>query len=163
MEKVQMKTLRDILIVVAIIAALFAIGQKESRRVVIKTEYLPSDTVIIRDTIRDTVPVVKEIFTTRTDTVFLPVLGDTVKTGVLVPIERKIYQTTDYRATIEGYKPALVDMEIFRQVQYITKPEIRYKKTKPRWGIGLQAGYGISKSGLSPYVGIGIQYNMWCW
>ena len=30
-----------------------------------------------------------------------------------------------------------------------------------RWGIGITAGYGIGRDGLSPYVGIGGYYRIW--
>ena len=163
MEEVPMKTIRDILILVAVIILLFIIGLKVPGRVITKTEYLPADTVIIRDTVRDTIPVPTKVYITRTDTVYIDSPGDTVRSGIVIPIERKVYETADYRAIIEGYKPALIDMEVYRQTQYITKPEIRYEKSKPRWAIGIQAGYGVSKSGLSPYLGVGVQYNLWSW
>lgn len=31
---------------------------------------------------------------------------------------------------------------------------------KNKWSIGIQAGYGATLQGLSPYVGIGGQYNI---
>jgi len=35
----------------------------------------------------------------------------------------------------------------------------KYQKSKP-FGIGLQVGYGIGGSGLTPFIGIGISYNI---
>ena len=158
-----MKTLRDILILVAVITALFVIWLKAPGRIVTKTEYLPADTVIIRDTVQDTVLVPRKVYITRIDTIYLDSPDDTVKVEALIPIERKVYQTANYKATVEGYKPSLVDMQIDQQTQYITKPEIHYEKNRPRWGIGIQAGYGITDRGLSPYLGIGVQYNIFSW
>lgn len=158
-----MKNLRDILILLAVISALVLIGLKAPRRTVIKTGYLPPDTIVIWDTVREQVLVPQVVYVTRTDTVFLDSVADTAQSEVLVPIERRVYETADYRATIEGFRPALVDMEIYRQTQYITKPEIRYEKTKPRWGVGIQAGCGLSRAGISPYIGIGVQYNIFSW
>lgn len=44
----------------------------------------------------------------------------------------------------------------------VTK-EIRsvYKLPKPkRFGVGISAGYGVTAQGLSPYIGVGINYNL---
>ena len=40
------------------------------------------------------------------------------------------------------------------QRSYINLPK------QKRFGLGVNAGYGISKSGLSPYIGLGINYNL---
>lgn len=40
------------------------------------------------------------------------------------------------------------------QRSYINLPK------QKKWGIGVNAGYGISKSGLSPYIGLGVNYNL---
>lgn len=40
------------------------------------------------------------------------------------------------------------------QRSYINLPK------QKRWGLGINAGYGISKSGLSPYIGLGVNYNL---
>lgn len=136
------------------------------------------DTVVVRDTIRDTVLVPVRRFITRIDTVLLRVAGDaphradslcrtpadTVRcvVPVEIPIERKVYQTPDYRAVVEGFRPELAEMEIFRNTLQITREAVPPKQR--RWGIGVQAGYGIAvrdgKVGTVPYIGIGIQYDI---
>lgn len=40
------------------------------------------------------------------------------------------------------------------QKSYINLPK------QKKWGIGVNAGYGITKSGLSPYIGLGVNYNL---
>ena len=40
------------------------------------------------------------------------------------------------------------------QRSYINLPK------QKKWSIGVNAGYGISKSGLSPYIGLGVNYNL---
>lgn len=112
----------------------------------------------VYDTVRETVPVPERIYITRTDTVFLAVAGDTVYREVVVPVERKEYRTDDYFAVVEGFRPELISMEVYRQNNYITET-IKTTK-KPRFGIGVQAGYGYSNNKVSPYIGIGIQYNI---
>ena len=36
---------------------------------------------------------------------------------------------------------------------------IQFKPRPTKIGLGIQAGYGVSRSGISPYIGIGISYN----
>ena len=61
------------------------------------------------------------------------------------------------------YAPSLISSEVFQRTITITKPEVRYERTKPKFGIGVQVGYGISKNGASPYVGVGVQWNIITW
>lgn len=157
-----MKTFRDILIILAVIFALFVVWQKVPRRTAI--EYLPADTVIRVDTVRDTLRIPKKIYLARVDTVWLEVPADTIKVQVLVPIERKTYQTDDYKAEIEGFRASLVSMEVYPKTTIITRTEVRKEPTRPKWGIGIQAGCGIPINGRpAPYVGIGVQYNVLTW
>ena len=43
----------------------------------------------------------------------------------------------------------------------ITKDIPVIKKT--RWGLGVHAGVGAGKGGLTPYVGVGVSYNIISW
>lgn len=116
-----------------------------------------TDTLIIIDTVRDSVPFpVKEVITKyvslSTDTVVKYLKGDTV----YLPIVQKEYLTDNYHAWVSGYNSALDSIDIFPKTVYITK-----RQPARRWGIGVTAGYGISRAGLSPYVGIGGFYRIW--
>lgn len=130
------------------------------------------DTLIVYDTLRDTVlvPVTRTIV--RRDTVWMYVVRDPEgltadSVRVTVPIERKVYQTVDYRAIVEGFRPELVSMEIYRQTQYIDRTQTVTTPDHRRWGIGLQAGYGVAvRDGRmvgTPYVGVGAQYSIFEW
>lgn len=119
------------------------------------------DTVIIRDTVRDTVFVPKYVRIVRVDTVRVQLPGDTVKVPVSLPIERKTYATDDYKAVIEGWRPEIVEMEVYPATKYITSTRTETLTERPRFGIGIQAGYGTDGRKLTPYIGIGIQYNLW--
>ena len=120
-----------------------------------------TDTFIRVDTIRDNIPypvyetviqTVPELFP-----VYITLGGDTIREPVYipVPITQKEYRTEDYRLSISGYKPNLDYIEIYRKTEQITKVVDR------RFGIGITAGYGIGRNGLSPYVGIGGFYRIW--
>ena len=127
------------------------------------TVYIKGETVRIRDTIRDTIPIPVKETLKRTDTVYLPIIVDTTtdrtvesdSIPVLIPITSKEYKTNDYRAVVSGYMPNLDFMEVYREKEIvILKPE------KKRWGLGLQTGCSYPGGW---YVGIGISYNLVMW
>lgn len=124
-------------------------------------EILRRDTVTVTDTIVRKIPVPHTVTRIRVDTCYLPVPGDTVRVPVAVPIERKEYKTPDYRAVVEGYRPSLVEMQVYQKQQTITQTLPVSSKSK-RWGIGIQAGYGyipiVNKTAL--YIGVGVQYDL---
>nr|WP_249931968.1 hypothetical protein [Parabacteroides distasonis] len=86
-----------------------------------------SDTVLITDTIHDSIPY--PVYETLVQTipepfpVYITLDGDTVKEPVYVPlpITSKEYKTDDYRLSISGYKPNLDYIEVYRKTEYITK------------------------------------------
>lgn len=120
------------------------------------------DTVIVRDTITVIKPRPITRYVSRVDSI--PVyIRDTQKVYVALPIERKRYQSAEYDLTIEGYASSLLSIQTFNKTVYIDK--VQTLKTKPRWGIGVQAGYGyaVGSNKTYPYVGIGVQYNLITW
>jgi hypothetical protein len=170
------KTIIAILLAVAMFFAGRGCGKWDGRTVARSTTRI--DTVWVRDTIRDTVPVPKNRLIVRIDTVWLHPVRDTAwpqplrdtfdsvpenpPSAFRLPIEQKIYETADYRAVVEGFRPALVGMEIYRNSAVVTKETIR-APPPARWGIGIHAGYGITPKGPAPYLGVGLQYNIIVW
>lgn len=82
---------------------------------------------------------------------------------VVLPITQKHYKGKDYEAWISGYRPRLDSIYVFPETRYITN-EIQVKRKPTKWGIGIQAGYGVAlpngKPQMAPYIGIGISYNL---
>lgn len=76
---------------------------------------------------------------------------------VVIPITQKVYGDSTYRAYVSGYRPRLDSIFVFPEREVVT---ISQKEKFKRWGIGIHAGYGIGKDGLSPYIGIGVSYNL---
>ncbi len=121
-----------------------------------------NDTLILYDTIRYSIPY--PVYETVIQTVpemfpiYITLEGDTVREPIFVPIRitQKEYLTDDYHAWVSGYNPSLDSIDIFRKTMSITK-----RQSSRRWGIGITAGYGIGRNGLSPYVGIGGYYRIW--
>lgn len=122
------------------------------------------DTLVIRDTVRERYPVYVE--RTVTDTM-LVALTDTVTVSdtvyVRLPREQKRYADTNYAAWVSGYRPSLDSIEVYPVTRYVTK-EIILPAPAKRWGIGIQAGYGVGLAGGKvvgvPYIGIGISYDL---
>lgn len=120
-------------------------------------EVIKRDTIITRDTIRLPPPKPERQYIVRTDTIYHRLPNDTIFIEIPIPITQKEYKTADYFAVVEGYNPRLVKNDIYQKE--VTIIERHTVKKKPRWGIGVQVGYGLG-NGASPYVGIGIQYNI---
>lgn len=132
-----------------------------------------ADTVVIVDTIRRPVPYPVVRTVTRYDTIRaqnshandsvpLPTIdtipGDTIP-SVIAPIERKVYETEDYRAEIEGYRPQLVGLEIYRKTPTITNTVT--EKLRPRWALTAGPGIGYGLKGVQPYVGVSFGFVLW--
>lgn len=117
----------------------------------------PKDSVVIRYEIAK-LPV-KTINTHTIDTVVERVV-DSVE--VIVPITKKEYGDSTYHAWISGYSANLDSISVYPKTIYRTNT-ITYKQKPKRFGLGVHAGYGISKNGLSPYIGVGVHYNIFSW
>lgn len=121
-----------------------------------------TDTFIHVDTIKDSIPypvyetviqTVPELFP-----VYITLGGDTVREPVYIPVPmiQKEYLTENYHAWVSGYNAALDSIDVFQKTVYVTK-----KIPARRWGLGVIGGYGVGRSGLSPYIGVGVYYRIW--
>lgn len=117
------------------------------------------DSVVARYVTR-VLPVARRSAVPHRDTLCIvqPLPADCAK--VVIPITQKRYEDSSYTAWVSGYEVALDS--IFIRQRTITIDHILHERSK-RWGIGLQVGYGFSKHGASPYVGIGFQYHLFNW
>ena len=118
----------------------------ESRNAHLSEMKVKVDTLFVYDTIFVEKPVIKKV--EIIDTLRLPVpitdtlmLHDTV--FVHLPIEQRQYSNPRYTAWVSGYRPQLDSIHIYQRTEYITK-EIKMVTKPKRWGLGLQAGYGVS-------------------
>lgn len=152
--------MKNVVIALALIAAAFLLGRRSVKPEIV--EIHRTDTVVVRDTVRETVLVPKVRYLTRVDTVLLKVPGDTVEVPVLVPISRNVYEGEDYRAVVSGFRASLDTLDIFRKTQTVTNTVVQRVEVpgKPkRWGIGVSAGYALTPQGVKPYIGAGISYS----
>lgn len=125
------------------------------------TEGIQRDTITIREVAPHSVissrlqftPLPRIVFTSEflRDTTYL---HDTVT--VAVPLSLYKFEESDFRAEIEGFGVNLRSIEVFPQTIYQTA-------SSPRWGVGVQLGVTMSPNGISPYLGVGVQYTIFSW
>ena len=133
-------------------------GEKRAER-----NYKPRVIVEYR---RDTITRVKPVYIASTPEIRVDTLilreRDTI--AVPVPIERRVYADSNYRAVVSGWHPSLDSISVYPETRIITIERERVEKERTRWGLGIQAGAGLSANGAAvPYVGVGVQYNLFSW
>lgn len=154
-------TVRDAIMTAAIGAALIilavGIGYCAGRR-----DLSGRGVVTVTDTvwneIHDTTFIEVSRDIVRHDTVRLAAVDTAVirdSVFVEIPIEQRVFEGENYRITAFGYDVGLKDVSISYPAVTATKIVTR------RWafGVGVQAGYGITTHGLSPYAGLGISFG----
>ena len=144
--------MKNVVIALALISVAFLLGRRSVKPEIV--EIHTTDTVVVRDTVRETVLVPKVRYLTRVDTVLLKVPGDTVEVPVLVPISRKVYEGEDYRAVVSGFRASLDTLDIFRKTQTVTNTVVQRVEVP-----GVSAGYALTPQGVKPYIGAGISYS----
>ena len=128
---------------------------------------IPRDSVIVRY-ITKSVPKTTDSVTEYTENVLSKdenVTSDIVITdngkdsfNVVFPISQKVYTDSLYTAYVSGYEANLDSIFVRSRTMEITRT---INKKPPRFGIGIQAGYGITPKGFQPYIGLGAQFNLW--
>lgn len=78
--------------------------------------------------------------------------------------EYKEYQDSNYYAKVSGVAPRLDEIRVYPKTvtQYVYRDRIVSNKQK-RWGLGLSAGYGVGRYGLSPVLAVTVNYNLFRW
>lgn len=75
--------------------------------------------------------------------------------------EYKEYSDSNYYAKVSGVAPRLDEILVYPrtiyQTEYIYRDIVQKNK---RWGLGLSAGYGIGRNGLSPILAVTVNYNL---
>ena len=119
-----------------------------------------TDTLVLTDTIIKFQP--KPYKVTIIDTIYLPQQPQKPQIDTLIRQE-VIYKDSTYTAVVGGIEPYLKSIEIYPKTIYVNNNTTTTIKVRSRFGLGVQAGYGYGRSGLQPYVGVGVQYNLIQW
>ena len=144
------------------------IGQKHPQKSPVEPIKEKVDTLLIFDTITLTKPVFVEKI--QLDSVYMPVTDTLWKHDTLyVYLEREQIQWQDSlcRVYASGINPQVDSVTHFVQETIIAREISVPVKVKSRWGLGIQVGYGAGINGkqvyMTPYVGVGISYNILSW
>lgn len=137
------------------------------------------DTLTTIDTFRVEPPAPAEQGTVRRDTfrVLVPGQKDTVYVDstkkvedslepirltpdgdVSIPITRREYKTDFYRATVEGFRPSLVSMEVYPRTTTITNTVT--KAVPQKWVLVGGGGVGYDGQRVRPHVGLTIGWRI---
>ena len=119
-----------------------------------------------RDTLylRETITVAKPVYLTRTvlDTMYFPIYLHETDT-VLVPLPREQVEWRDSLATVWASGVAVEVDSVRHYVQQLVITEKVIVPERKAWGLGVTAGYGFSKQGLSPFIGVGVSWTPLRW
>lgn len=158
-----------ILLVLAIICLIAGVAfrckeQKEAQTIT----HIDTTRVVVYDTMTYRKPIAVDSVVLRYETIKVrKVVSDTIKVvdsaddsvAVEIPITQKHYADSTYSAWVSGYDPCLDSIQVYPRTEVVTITQKIEAKPK-RWGIGVQGGIGYGKGGFSPYIGVGIQYNL---
>lgn len=162
-----MKWWHYILLLLSIVAALLIgllIGMKHPLKKPIEPIKTKVDTMFLHDTITLSKPVYVE--KVKLDSVLVPVFDTLrIQDTMYMYLEREQIQWQDSLCKVyaSGVMPQIDSVQHYvcdRIVTIETKVPV---KVKSHWGIGVNAGYGVGKGGFTPYIGVGISYNILSW
>ena len=154
-------------VMVATLAVSFVAGQRHARKRLILPQKERVDTLFIRDTILSETPISET--RTKTDSIPYPVpVTDTLwKTDTIwLQREQVMWQDSLSKIYASGVSVEIDSVLHYVPTQIVTKEKDVIVKVKPKWSIGVHAGYGVQLGGqvrTAPYIGVGVSYNILSW
>ena len=154
--------------IVVALAIAFIAGQRDALNRLVLPQEERVDTLFLFDTIVSENAVLKE--KKVVETILVPV-KDTIwlRDTLYIPVDREQLHWKDAYSEVYASGMAVeIDSVIhYLPVKVVTKERDVMVKVKPKWSIGVQAGYGAfpydRQIVTSPYVGIGLSYNFLSW
>ena len=166
-----MKWWHYILLLLSIVAALLIgvlIGGEYPLKKPIEPMNKKVDTLFVHDTITLSKPVFVE--KVKLDSVLVPVIDTLrIQDTMYVYLEREQIQWQDSLCKVyaSGVMPRVDSVQHFVCDKIVTIETRVPVKVKTHWGLGVNAGYGVGLHGkqvyMTPYMGIGISYNILSW
>ena len=142
----------------------FIIGHKHPQKLPVEPIKTKVDTLVILDTIMSYRPIYVD--RVKLDSVLVPVV-DSVKihdtTFVYLEREKVTWKDSLCEVYASGIMTSVDSVRHFQKYKYITIETQVPVKLKTHWGLGVNAGYGVGKGGFTPYIGVGISYNILSW
>lgn len=158
------KILLAMIAIFAVVASSYFVGYRDGQKLATERVVERVDTLIVCDTITQYKPILEE--RRVIERVPFPVVDTLMMRDTLyVYLEREqiVWQDSLSRVYASGISPQIDSVEHFVTEKIITRETIVPRIQKTRWGIGIQAGYGVYLDGqvrTAPYIGVGISYNL---
>ena len=157
-------------VIVAALALSFMAGQRNAQKRLILPQKERVDTLVIYETKLVEKPVFVEKKVVEKVPVPVPV-SDTmmVHDTIYVYMDREQVHWQDSLSDVyaSGYDVQVDSVRHNIQTQVITKERDVIVKVKPKWSVGVHAGYGAfannGQISASPYIGVGLTYNLFSW
>ena len=153
-----------ILCVILLIMDIGVLCQKHRQKMPLEPTEIKVDTLIVRDTIMQYKPIFVDKI--KVDSVLVPVKDTIViRDSVYIYMDREKITWRDSLCEVyaSGIKPQVDSVRHFQEYKYITIETQVPVKVTSHWGLGINAGYGVGQGGLTPYIGIGLSYNILSW
>lgn len=154
-------------LVIAVVLS-FVAGQRHALNRLILPQEQRVDTLVIHDTIVSEIPIFREKKVVERVLIYV---HDTIRVNdtLFLYAEREQVHWKDSLSDVyaSGIGVNVDSVRHYIPKQVITKEKDVIVKVKPKWSIGVHAGYGaFAKNGqiaTSPYVGVGFSYNILSW
>ena len=153
-----------ILCVILLILIGILIGRNHRQKKPLEPTETKVDTLVIRDTIMQHKPIFVDKI--KVDSVLIPVKDTIViRDSVYIYMDREKITWRDSLCEVyaSGIMPQVDSVRHFLEYKYVTIETAIPVKEKSHWGLGINAGYGVGQGGLTPYIGIGVSYNILSW
>lgn len=145
----------------------YVIGRRDGFNSAVEGGTEKVDTLYLQDTIVQYEPILEERVVLKkvpvpvTDTLRI---HDTLY--VYLEREQVVWQDSLSKIYASGILPQVDSVQHFIKERVITRERTIPVKQKCRWGVGVTAGYGLQigrEVKGSPYIGVGINYNIISW
>lgn len=153
-----------ILCVILLVVDIGVLWQNHRQKMPVEQPEIKVDTLIVRDTIMQYKPIFVDKI--KVDSVLIPVKDTIViRDSVYIYMDREKITWRDSLCEVyaSGIMPQVDSVRHFTEYKYVTNETAIPVKEKSHWGLGVNAGYGVGQGGLTPYIGIGVSYNILSW
>ena len=142
----------------------FIIGRRCPQKLPVEPIKVKVDTLVIHDTTISYRPIYVD--RVKLDSVLVPVV-DSVKvhdtTFVYLEREKITWRDSLCEVYASGIMASVDSVRHFQEYKNITIEKQVPVKVRSHWGLGVNAGYGVVKGEFTPYIGVGISYNILSW
>ena len=167
MSDIKKILIASAVIIIALVLS-FVAGQRDALNRLVLPQKERVDTLVIYDTIVSEKPIYKE--KRITERILVPVTDTIrVKDTLYLYAER---EQIHWKDSLSDVYASGIDVNVdsvlhYIPTQVITKERDVIVKVKPKWSIGVHAGYGAfannGQIATSPYVGVGVSCNLFSW